>query len=75
MAEETFAWSVWSTGANAMLVFLYVFSISIAYVFGSYAVHPYVMGAIGFLVPYFSFWVLPVVLILFRAISNRNIVN
>jgi len=74
MAEETLSWSVWSTGANAVLLFLYVFSISIGYVFGHYFINPLVMASMSFLIPYMSYWALPIFIILFTAISNRNIV-
>ena len=74
MAEETVWWAVWSAGANAALLFLYVFSVSIAYVLGGYVIHSYVMAAVAFLIPYFSFTVLPIVLIAFRAINNRDVV-
>ena len=75
MAEESFAWSMWTTGANAMFVFLYVFSISIAYVTGGYIVNPIVLAGLGFLIPYFSFFVLPIILILFTAITRQTIIN
>ena len=74
MAEETVAWSVWYSMANAVGVFLYVFSISTAYTFGNYVLDPFVLAAIAFLIPYFSFWVLPIVLILFTAITNKRLV-
>lgn len=74
MAEESFGWGVWTTGANAILVFLYVLSISIAYVMGGYIMNPIILAAIAFLIPYFSFWVLPVLLILTVAIANRSLV-
>jgi hypothetical protein len=74
MAEETVSWAIWSACANAAFLFLYVFSVSIAYVLGGYVVHPYVMAAIGYLIPYFSFTTLPFVLIAFRAINNKDIV-
>jgi hypothetical protein len=75
MAQETFGWAIWSTGANAVFTFLYVFSISIAYVFGGYALDPLVMAALGFVIPYFSFTTLPIILILFTAMSRRFLVN
>jgi hypothetical protein len=74
MAEETVPWAIWSSTANATLLFLYVFSVSIAYVLGNYVIHPFVMAAIAFLIPYFSFTVLPFVLIIFRAINSKDII-
>lgn len=74
MAEESFGWGLWTTGANAILVFLYVLSISIAYVMGGYVLNPLILAGIAFLVPYFSFWVLPVLLVLTVAIANRSLV-
>lgn len=74
MAEESFGWGLWTTGANAILVFLYVLSISIAYVMGGYVLNPLILAGIAFLVPYFSFWVLPVLLVLTAAIANRSLV-
>lgn len=75
MAEVSFSWGIWSTGANAVFTFLYVFSISIAYVFGGYALNPIVMAGLAFLIPYFSFTLLPIVLILFTAITKRFLVT
>lgn len=75
MAEETISWGIWSAAAHAMFLFIYVFSISVAYVFGNYVIHPFVMAAVAFLLPYFSFTTLPLILILFRAINNTNIVT
>ena len=75
MAGESFGWAIWSTGANAVFTFLYVFSISIAYVFGGYALDTLVMAALGFVIPYFSFTTLPILLIIFTAFSRRFLVT
>jgi hypothetical protein len=75
MAGETFSWAIWSTGANAVFTFIYVFSISIAYVFGGYVLNPLVMAALAFVIPYFSFTTLPIILIIFTAMSRRFLVT
>jgi hypothetical protein len=75
MAEESFGWGIWTTGANAILVFLYVLSISIAYAAGGYILNPLVLAAIAFLIPYFSFWVLPFLLIVAVAVTNRLLIR
>lgn len=72
MAEESLVWGLWGTLAEGVLLLLYVMSISIAYVFGV-SLHPIIMAGIAALIPYFSFWVLPIVLILFRAINDRDL--
>jgi hypothetical protein len=74
MAEETVGWAIWSAAANAVFLFLYVFSVSIAYLAGNYIIHPFVMAAIAFLIPYFSFTTFPFVLIIFRAVVNKDVI-
>jgi len=74
MAEETFGWSLWTTGANAIFTFLYVLSLSIAYVAGGYVMNPVILTAVAFLVPYFSFWVLPILLAVTVAFTNRSLI-
>ena len=75
MAEESFAWALWSTAASSIFVFLYAFSVGIAYVSGNYLMHPFVMASLGFLVPYFSFWLLPIVLIIMSAAADKNFIT
>ena len=69
-ASESLPWALWGTIADASLLFLYVMSASIAYVFGS-TMHPIIMAVVGLLIPYFSFWLLPWILVLFTAINDR----
>jgi hypothetical protein len=75
MAEESLGWAIWSTAASSIFVFLYAFSVGIAYVSGTYLIHPFVMAALGFLIPYFSFWLLPIVLILLSAAADKNLIT
>lgn len=75
MAEETLGWAIWSTSASSIFVFLYAFSLGIAYVAGNYIMHPLVMAAIAFLIPYFSFWLLPLILIILSAAADKNIIT
>lgn len=75
MAEESLSWSIWTTGANAMFMFMYVFSISVGYFAGNYILNPIVMGGLAFLIPYFSFITLPIIIILFTAITKRFLIN
>jgi hypothetical protein len=75
MAEETLSWSIWTLGANAMFMFMYVFSISVAYFAGNYILNPIVMGGLAFLIPYFAFTTLPIIMILFTAITKRFLIN
>lgn len=74
MAEESFAWAIWAAGANAILLFLYVFSVSIAYVLGFYVMNPIVLAALAFLIPYFSFTLLPIFIIVFTALTRRFLI-
>lgn len=74
MAKESFQWALWSSMASAILMFLYVFSISVAYVAGGYILNPIVMSALAFLIPYFSYWALPIGLVLFSATTNRPLI-
>ena len=74
MADETFTWALWRTGASAIFTFLYVLSISIGFVAGNYIMNPWVVAALAFLIPYFSYWLLPFLIIMFRAISNTNLI-
>ena len=71
-ASESLPWAIWGVVADAVLVFLYVMSVSIAYVFGT-TLHPILMAIIAFLIPYFSFWLLPTILILASAINGYNL--
>jgi hypothetical protein len=74
MADESFSWGLWTTGANAIFVFLYVLSISIAYVMGGYFMNPWILAGIAFVVPYFSYWLLPILLIITVAVTNKLII-
>jgi hypothetical protein len=73
--KETFAWAFWATGANALLLFLYVLSVSIAWVAGQYVLNSVVMGAVAFLLPFASFWLFPPILIVARAFSETPLVQ
>lgn len=75
MAEPTLPWAIWNTIANSIFLFLYVLSISIAYVAGHYIFHPVVLAGLAFIAPYITFWGFPIWLVLLRIVSSSNWIN
>ena len=71
-ASESLPWAIWGTVADAVLLFLYVMSISFAYTFGA-SFSSIVMAIVAFLIPYFSFWLLPFILVIYRAINDTDL--
>lgn len=71
MAEESITWAIWAAGVESISTFIYVFSLSIAYLAGTYVLNPLVLAALAFLMPYFSFTIFPFFIIIFTAITKR----
>lgn len=66
--------TIWSQAFSALFVFLAVFSIGLAFNLGSYVLNPIVWVVVALVVPYASFWVIPVVLIIMRIFSSQDFI-
>lgn len=66
--------TIWSQAISALFVFLAVFSIGLAFNLGSYVLNPIVWVVVAIVLPYASFWAIPVVLILMRIFSSQDFV-
>ena len=65
---------MWSQAVSALFVFLAVFSIGLAFNLGWYVLNPIIWVVIAIVVPYASFWAIPVVLILMRIFSSQDFI-
>lgn len=66
--------TLWSQFISALFIFLAVFSIGLAFNLGSYLWNPIVWTVIALVVPYASFWIIPVILIIIRIFSSQDFI-
>jgi hypothetical protein len=66
--------TIWSQALSALFVFLAVFSIGLAFNLGFYVLNPILWVVIAIIVPYASFWAIPVILILMRIFTSQDFI-
>lgn len=66
--------NMWSQILIVVGVFLYVMSIMFAYEFGKTLFNPIIWVIIAILLPYVSFWGIPIILILMRIFSSQDFI-
>jgi hypothetical protein len=66
--------TIWSQAISALFVFLAVFSIGLAFNLGFYVLNPILWVVIAIVVPYASFWAIPVILILMRIFTSQDFI-
>lgn len=65
---------VWSQAMSALFVFLAAVSVGLAFNLGFYVLNPIVWIVVALVVPYASFWAIPVILILMRIFSSQDFI-
>jgi len=67
--------SIWSNIAGAVVLFLQVFSVGLAYSLGSYFGNGIVWAIVSVLFPYASFWLIAAIVIIRRALSSADFIR
>jgi hypothetical protein len=65
---------VWSQAFSALFVFLAALSVGMAFNLGSYVLNPIVWVVVAIILPYGSFWAIPVLLILMRIFTSQDFI-
>jgi hypothetical protein len=65
---------MWRQAISALFVFLAAVSIGMAFNLGFYVLNPIVWVVVAIIVPYGSFWIIPIVLILIRIFSSQDFI-
>jgi hypothetical protein len=66
--------NVWTNVLIVIAIFLYVMSIMFAYEFGKTLFNPVIWVVAAIVLPYLSFWGIPIILILMRIFSSQDFI-
>jgi hypothetical protein len=66
--------ALWSNMANAVVLFISVLSIGLAFGLGSYVGNPYVWFIVAILFPYGSFWMILIIVVIMRIVSPQDVI-
>jgi hypothetical protein len=67
--------SFWSNMAGAVVLFISVFSVGLAFGLGSYVGNPFVWLIVAILFPYGSFWLILAIIVIMRALSAQDFIK
>lgn len=67
--------SLWSNMAGAVVLFISVFSVGLAFGLGSYVGNPFVWLIVAILFPYGSFWLILAIIVIMRVLSPQDFIK
>lgn len=70
----SFYGAIWSQLFSALFVFLATVSVALAFNLGWYVLNPIFWVIVSILVPYGSFWAIPIVIILMRMFTSQDFI-